>query len=208
MKSIFAFAIVLLPLRASAANTATPPSAPLDSPSEHPPTPCERVSKFLAENLKTILSPLDPNVDMPQVDLVQLNADLTAEAAVAPQNEKPRYQAVLSVCKALFNAMDEHQKARANFDASLRAQPSGTLGDTTKQTRKYYPYYPRIESAREQAAQHKAEAVQRDSATSARANSRWAERSIQLMQGIKNLHATALKLERGQVETSQTPRAR
>ena len=205
---------------AIAAAQPAPPAPP--RPNEQKPTPGERVSKFMADNLTSILGPLTakvevadyrgkkremtdserrlltrvphPKVEMPQTELLQLYSQLNAEAAVAAPDDKPRYQAVLAVCIALNNAMKEHQKAATNLDTSLQVQTTNTFGTVTTYRKGQSSY-----NSSEAAANAKAAAqavLDKDGEIIARHNARWADLSAKLMQGISNLHTHALQLEK------------
>jgi len=190
--------------------------APLTLPPfEQKPTPCERVTKFMAGNMGAILGPLTskvqmndtpmsqlkrmphPKVDLPLAEMLRLYMDLNTEAAAAAPKDKSRYQAALAVCMAINNAIKEHQTAAANLDMSLQVPPTTDLSANSTTNRFGGKTY------RSGAPDAKQTILDKDSEIIARHNARWAERSRQLMQGITNLQTNAVKLEKDMAAPSQ-----
>lgn len=196
--------------------TPVPAASPLAPPPfEQKPTPCERVSKFMADNMGTILGPLTakvqmsgfaksqlkrmphPKVDLPLAEMLRLYTELNTEAAAAGPKDKSRYQAALAVCMAINNAIKEHQTSAANLDRSLQVPPTTDL--SAKSTTNKFG----SKMTRSDAADAKQAILDKESEIISRHNARWAELCVKLMQGITNLQTNALKLEKDAAVASQ-----
>jgi hypothetical protein len=168
-----------------------------------PPKPCERISEFLVKHLAAILSPLDDvisdtstgysartrpkrtPIEMPQADLMLLNNSIAAEAATASQIDKPRYQAALTVCTVISQAMNERQKAQTALANSLRTNTT-SLSQPAKGRSIY-------SNPRDHEQQVYASQIE----TQSRHNARWQERTGQLREHIQQLLSNASRLEQG-----------
>jgi hypothetical protein len=76
-----------------------------------PQPPSVDISKFMGDNLDKILGPLDQKILLPRPELDQLRNSFSARFSRASLTERAQFQAALSVCDALAQAMNERQTA-------------------------------------------------------------------------------------------------
>jgi hypothetical protein len=76
-----------------------------------PQPPSVDISKFMADNLDKILGPLDQKILLPRPELDQLRNSFSARFSRASLAERAQFQAALTVCDALAQAMNERQTA-------------------------------------------------------------------------------------------------
>jgi hypothetical protein len=76
-----------------------------------PQPPSVDISKFMGNNLDKILGPLDQKIVLPRPELDQLRNSFSARFSRASLTERAQFQAALSVCDALAQAMNERQTA-------------------------------------------------------------------------------------------------
>lgn len=76
-----------------------------------PQPPSVDISKFMGDNLDKILGPLDQKIVLPRPELDQLRNSFSARFSRASLTERAQFQAALSVCDALAQAMNERQTA-------------------------------------------------------------------------------------------------
>jgi hypothetical protein len=90
-------------------NAYVPPATPTP-----PGAPSGDLGKFVNANLEKILGPLEQKNEIPRAQLTELRASFAARFSKASLAERPQFQAALSVCDALSQAMDERNKASLN----------------------------------------------------------------------------------------------
>ncbi len=73
--------------------------------------PSVDIAKFMGANLDKILAPLDQKIVLLRPELDQLRNSFSARFSRASLPERPQFQAALSVCDALAQAMNERQTA-------------------------------------------------------------------------------------------------
>jgi hypothetical protein len=106
----------------------TPPPAPTPTPA-----PSTDLSSFVGANLDKILGPLEVKSPSPRAELAQLRASFANRFSKASLAERPQFQAALSVCDALSQAMDARDRAMLNPAASNWAQQSAQLRQNIEQ---------------------------------------------------------------------------
>src|SRR4051812_12249459 len=80
--------------------------------------PSLALSRFGQAHLDQILSPIEQNVALPRNELMDLRNSFSLCIAKAPPNEQAAWRQALLVCDALYNAMDEREKARGTMQSS------------------------------------------------------------------------------------------
>jgi hypothetical protein len=93
----------------------TPHAATTPAP---PQPPSVDISKFMGDNLNKILGPLDQKIVLPRPELDQLRNSFSARFSRASLTERAQFQAALSVCDALAQAMNERQTAIVQHSAT------------------------------------------------------------------------------------------
>ena len=73
--------------------------------------PSVEIAKFTADHLDKILAPLDQKIVLPRAELDQMRNSFSTRFSRATLPERPQFQAALSVCDALAQAMNERQTA-------------------------------------------------------------------------------------------------
>ncbi len=68
----------------------------------------------MSTNLDKILGPLDQNLPMPRAELAQLRTSFSSRFSKATLAERPQFQAAISVCDAISQAMNERDKSMLN----------------------------------------------------------------------------------------------
>ena len=94
-----------------------------------PQPPSVDISKFMGDNLDKILGPLDQKILLPRPELDRMRNSFSARFSRASLTERAQFQAALSVCDALAQAMNERQTAIT--------QRSATWPQRAEQLRQY-----------------------------------------------------------------------
>ncbi|MEP6685789.1 MAG: hypothetical protein ABJB22_03350, partial [Verrucomicrobiota bacterium] len=138
MKSKLLVTLVILSSLALTANAAYPkkskkkkgePTPRVAATPAPPQPPSVDISKFTGDNLDKVLGPLDQKIVLPRPELEQLRNSFSARFSRASLVERAQFQAALSVCDALAQAMNERQTAIT--------QRSATWPQRAEQLRQY-----------------------------------------------------------------------
>jgi hypothetical protein len=172
-----------------------PPAPPIGSRA-----PSIELGEFGAAYLDRILAPLDQQVPLPRGQVAQLRESFTDRWAKAPQNEKPAYQAAVTVCNAVSQAMDEREKAINSVQSSSSVQGSYDLGAH----RKDKPTWKELRREGHEENNRKEQAAQRDDFFSSQLRANWQQRAIQLRQNVDRLYSYEREAER-RAQQQQAP---
>lgn len=143
--------------------------------------PSSVLQPFLDSRLDIILSPLDaPGLKHPEA-VADLRSAIAEAMSKAPATQQPAFQAAMTVCNVLSQAVDERQHAIANLQGSQR--PSGWPGTKHAAAR---------------------EAAQNNAFFADAQKTQWARRSAELHRQIEQLYARERETERQFV--AQPPR--
>jgi hypothetical protein len=161
--------------------------------------PSAELGDFLGAHLDQILAPLDQRVGLPRSEVMQLRESFTDRFAKAPVNEKPAYEAAISVCNALNQTMDEREKNVASLEGSASVHGPSDLGAHRKDD----PTRRELARERHEERNRKQEAAQNDNFLTTQLKTGWTQRTVQLRQHINQLYAREREAER-QTQQSAT----
>ena len=164
-------------------------SAPLPIGSR---APSAELGDFLGAHLDQILAPLDRRVGLPRNEVMQLRESFTDRSVKAPVNEKPAYEAAISVCNALNQTMDEREKSVASLEGSASVHGPSDLGAHRKDD----PTRRELARERHEERNRKQEAAQNDNFLATQLKTGWTQRTVQLRQHINQLYAREREAER------------
>jgi hypothetical protein len=153
--------------------------------------PSMALSGICREHLDQILAPIDQDVNLPRNQVMELRQSFINWMAKAPTNEQPAWHTAISLCDALNNAMDEREKARAGVDAASSVHGATDLGAHRKDRPRYWEY----EREKNEAAQRKEEARQKDGFLNTTLRTNWTQRTARLRQNIVALQGRLQELE-------------
>src|ERR1043166_6612720 len=164
-----------------------PPPPPLGSRA-----PSAELGDFFAAHLDRNLAPLDQQVPLPRNEVTQLRESFADRSSKAPPNEKPAYEAAIRVCSAVWQTMDEHEKAIASLQGSASVHGPSDLGAHRKDDPSLIEYH----RERHEERNRKHEAAKNDDFLTTQLKTGWTQRTIQLRQTINQLYAREREAER------------
>jgi hypothetical protein len=176
--------------------------APQNQQANGPQPPSAVLSRFTANQLDRILSPIDRQIPLPRTRLSQIRAQFTDKLAQAPDTEKTQYQAAVAVCDALNAAMDEREKAIASLQGSAAVHAPSDLGARRRDlptrggvgTAMLADAELRSEAREER--NRKQEARQNDNFFDTQLKTNWTQRTLQIRQNIQLLMSRQRDAER------------
>jgi len=172
-----------------------PPPPPVGSRA-----PSAELGDFFAAYLDRILAPLDQQIPLPRNNVTQLRESFADRSSKCPPNEKPAYEAAVRVCNAVWQAMDEREKAVASLQGSAAVHGASDLGAHRKDNPSSLEY----ERERHEERNRKHEAAQNDAFLITQLKTNWTQRTIQLRQTINQVYAREREAERPVQQTAGT----
>ncbi len=164
--------IAIVPARAGKPHAKYQPPA-ANQPLTAGALPSSAFQPFLDARLNIILAPLDaPGLKHPEA-VADLRSAIADGMSKAPAAQQPAFQAAITLCNALSQAVDERQRAVASLKGSQR--DSGYPGTKHVMAR---------------------EAAQNNAFFANTQKAQWTQRSAQLRQQIEQLYAKARDIER------------
>lgn len=143
--------------------------------------PSSVLQPFLDSRLNIILAPLaGPGLKHPEA-VADLRSAITDGMSKAPATQQPAFQAAISLCSVLSQAVDERQRATANLEGSQR--PSSWPGTKHPAAR---------------------EAAQNNAFFANAQKTQWEQRAVQLRHQIEQLYAREREIERQVTATPGT----
>lgn len=140
-----------------------------------------------------------------RTDVSLLRAAFQAQAATAAPEKKATYTAALRACDVLAAAIDEHDKAAANYASAQAGPTTEEVKDvriSTVRARRGYGKATRANNAKEAAANNQPDSKQ--AFMNSAAFNAWTTRVGQLRQQIDSAYAQAIAIEQ-QAAASSTP---
>jgi hypothetical protein len=162
--------------------------------------PSSELGDFFGAHLDQILAPLDQRVALPRNQVTQLRESFTDRFTKAPANEKPAYQAAISVCNALAQTMDERERAVASLQGSASVHGPSDLGAHRKDD----PSWRDLAREHHEERSRKQQTAQNDDFLTTQRKTSWTQRTVQLRQHINQLYAREREAER-QAQQSANP---
>lgn len=143
-----------------------------------------------------------------RTDVSLLRAEFQAQATTAPSEKKSTYTAALRACDVLAAAIEEREKAAANYASAQSGPTTQDVKDvrlSTVRARHGYGKATRANNAKEAAANNQADsnAAFMDSASL----KAWASRAAQLRQQIDSVYAQEVAIEQQASASSPIPAA-
>jgi len=186
--------------------TPTPTPAAIINPADPPSANLTRFMQAHLAALSDITAAGGPASIAYRTDVSLLRAAFQAQATSAPSEKKSTYVAALRACDVLTAALEERDKAAANYAAAQSGPSSQDVKDvrlSTVRARHGYGKATRANDAKETAANNQAD-PNAAFMNSASVNA-WTTRVAQLRQQIDSVYAQEIAIEQQASVSSPTP---
>lgn len=192
----------------AAAEASLGPTAPLVNPAD---PPSANLTRFLQAHIAA-LTDITPEGESGSVyyrtGVSLLRAAFQSQSSTAPPEKKPTYTAALRACDVLGGAIDERDKAAADYASAQAGSSPQDIKDvriSTVPARHGYGKATRANNAKEESANTQPDANQ--SFMNSAALTAWTTRVAQLRQQIDAAYAQEVATEQAAPSTSATPTA-